>query len=115
MKWTVTIGEHTCEWTRPIPQTAAGSFRRIGDSFSEDCEVLNRKRQEVPHADLIDLLLDADEPTRRLLVFQALQTGLLKKSEADDLMAQVKRLERAAAPRPTSPRQTPQPVKARAA
>jgi hypothetical protein len=61
--------------------------------------VLNRKLPKVPHADLIDLLLDADEPTRRLLIFQVLQTGDLKKSEAEEVMAQVARLERAAGPR----------------
>jgi hypothetical protein len=61
--------------------------------------VLNRKLPKVPHADLIDLLLDADEPTRRLLIFQVLQTGDLKKSEAEEVIAQVARLERAAAPR----------------
>ncbi len=60
--------------------------------------------EEVPHADLIDLLLDADEPTRRLIVFQALQDGSLKKSEAEDVIAQVARLERVAAPRPAQPR-----------
>jgi hypothetical protein len=51
------------------------------------------------HSDLIDLLLDADEPTRKLILFQALQTGLVKKSEAEQLVAHVARLERAAAPR----------------
>ncbi len=61
--------------------------------------MLTRKQPDVPHADFIDLLLDADEPTRKLLVLQALQTGALKKSESDELMAQVMRLERAAAPR----------------
>ena len=61
--------------------------------------MLTRKVQQVPHADLIDLLLDADEPTRRLIVFQALQTGVLKKSQAEDVIAQVGRLERAAGPR----------------
>jgi len=61
--------------------------------------VLTRKLPEVPNADLVDLLLDADEPTRKLLLFQALQTGDLKKSEAEKLMAQVVRLEQAAAPR----------------
>jgi len=61
--------------------------------------VLTRKLPEVPNADLVDLLLDADEPTRKLLLFQALQTGDLKKSEAEKLMAQVVRLEHAAAPR----------------
>jgi hypothetical protein len=65
----------------------------------EDRSVFKRKLPEVPQADLIDLLLDADEPTRKLLVFQALQTGTLKKSEAEQVMAQVMRLERAAGPR----------------
>ena len=61
--------------------------------------MLTRKVPQVPHADLIDLLLDADEPTRKLLIFQSLQTGALKKSEAEELIAQVSRLERAAGPR----------------
>jgi hypothetical protein len=52
------------------------------------------------YSDLIDLLLDADEPTRKLLLFQALQTGVVKKSEAEQVIAQVARLERAASPRP---------------
>lgn len=60
--------------------------------------MLTRKLPEVPTADLIDLLLDADEPTRKLLLFQALQSGHLKKSEAEELIAQVARLERAAGP-----------------
>ena len=61
--------------------------------------MLNRKTHEVPHADLIDLLLDADEPTRKLLMFEALQSGAIKKSAAEEVMAQVQRLERAAGPR----------------
>lgn len=69
--------------------------------------MFNRKIPEVPQADLIDLLLDADEPTRKLLVFQALQAGTLKMSEAEDVMAQVLRLERAAAPRDSKPRAKP--------
>jgi hypothetical protein len=72
--------------------------------------VFDKKSNEVPHADLIDLLLSADDETRRWLIFQALQTGMLKKSEAEDLMAQVTRLERAGAPWPAE-----QPVKAQAA
>ena len=64
--------------------------------------MLTRKVPQVPHADLIDLLLDADEPTRKLLIFQSLQTGALKKSEAEELIAQVNRLERAAGPRPVT-------------
>jgi hypothetical protein len=51
------------------------------------------------YSDLIDLLLDADEPTRKLILFQALQTGMLKKSEAEEMIGQVARLERAASPR----------------
>jgi hypothetical protein len=66
--------------------------------------VLSRKVQQVPNADMIDLLLDSDEPTRKLLIFQALQTGALKKSEAEQVIAQVARLERAAAPRTAAPR-----------
>lgn len=58
-----------------------------------------RKLEKVPNADLIDLLLDADEPTRKLLMRQALQTGMMKKSEAEEVAAQVARLERAGAPR----------------
>jgi hypothetical protein len=61
-----------------------------------------RKTSQVPNADLIDLLLDADDSTRKLILFQALQTGQLKKSEAEELIAQVARLERAASPRPTA-------------
>lgn len=76
----------------------ATTFGFIGGPIPE-VEVFTRKLPEVPNADLIDLLLDADQPTRKLLLFQALQTGDLKKSEAEDLMAQVARLERAAAPR----------------
>lgn len=57
-----------------------------------------RKMPKVQFADLIDLLLDADEPTRRLLIFQSLQSGALKKSEAEDVIARVARLELAAAP-----------------
>jgi len=58
--------------------------------------VSTRKLPEVLSADLIDLLLDADEPTRKLLLFRALRDGDLKKSQADGLMAQVVRLEKAA-------------------
>ena len=57
-----------------------------------------RKQPEVLHEDLIDLLLSADEPARRLILFTALQTGELKKSEADGVMQMVGRLERAAGP-----------------
>jgi hypothetical protein len=60
---------------------------------------VSKKDPEDRLADLIDLLLDADEPTRRLLIFQALQSGAVKKSEAENVIAQVARLERAASPR----------------
>lgn len=66
----------------------------------------------VQHAELIDLLLDSDDLTRRQLMLQVLQTGAVKKSEAEELMAQVLRLERVAGPRspgttPTRPEQEP--------
>jgi hypothetical protein len=64
------------------------------------------KTPQVPHADLIGLLLDADETTRKLLIFQALQAGTLKKSEAEELIGLVTRLERAASPRPVRPTET---------
>jgi len=61
--------------------------------------LFHRKPPQVPHADLIDLLLDSDEPTRKLLLFQALQSGALAKSEAEEILAMASRLERAAGPR----------------
>ena len=62
---------------------------------------MSKKTAQDQLADLIDLLLDADEETRKLLIFQALQTGVVKKSEAEEVIAQVVRLERVAGPRPT--------------
>jgi hypothetical protein len=67
--------------------------------------VFNRKQpqvappDDVQHADLIDLLLDADDTRRDMLMLQVLENGQLKRSEADALMAQVLRLERVAGPR----------------
>ena len=66
--------------------------------------MFTRKMPEVPNADLIELLLDADQPTRKLLLFQALQSGSIMKSEAEEVIAQVARLERAAAPRRVKPK-----------
>ena len=57
---------------------------------------MNGKLPQVSRTDLIDLLLDADADTRRLLIFQALQTGALKKSEAEEVVAQIIGIERAA-------------------
>jgi hypothetical protein len=71
----------------------------------EEFKVFNKKPREVPFSDLIDLLLDSDEETRKLVLFEALQSGTLRKSEAEQVIAQVERLERAAAPR-----HTPEPV-----
>jgi hypothetical protein len=81
--------------------------KRLDNHDTEDRPVFKSKMPEVPQADLIDLLLDADESTRKLLVFQALQAGTLKKSEAESVMAQVLRLERAAGPRESATRTTP--------
>jgi hypothetical protein len=50
-------------------------------------------------ADVIDLLLAADEPTRRQLMLRAVESGALSRAEADQLLAQVLRLERVAGPR----------------
>jgi hypothetical protein len=61
--------------------------------------LFHRKPSQIPHTDLIDLLLNSDEPTRKLLIFQALQSGALAKSEAEEILATASRLERAAAPR----------------
>jgi hypothetical protein len=69
----------------------------------EGALVFNRKQVQFEPSDFIDLLLDADEATRRQLVFQAVQSGTLSRSEADDLMAQTTRLERVAGPRLTEP------------
>jgi hypothetical protein len=57
---------------------------------------LTGKLQQVSRTDLIDLLLDADELTRRLIIFQALQTGALKRSEAEEVVAQIIGIERTA-------------------
>ena len=75
--------------------------------------MFNRKQPEVEdvgHADLIDLLLDSDETTRWQLMAQAVQSGALDRSEADDLMALAARLERVAGPRRTGPKTEPKPV-----
>ena len=73
--------------------------------------MFNRKQRQTEHvkdADMIDLLLYADEATRRQLVAQAIQSGALTSRQADDLMAQTARLERAAGPRSES-QPEPQP------
>jgi hypothetical protein len=57
-----------------------------------------RRQPKVTHEDLIDLLLSADDGARRLILFTALQTGELKRSEADGVLQMVTRLERAASP-----------------
>jgi hypothetical protein len=77
----------------------------------EGSRVFNRKQpqdEDVDHADLIDLLLDADEHTRRLIMNQVVQAGVLNKSEADTLIAHVLRLERVAGPRQTAPKPEPE-------
>ena len=61
---------------------------------------------DVKHADLIDLLLDADDTTRDMLMLHVLESGQLKRSEADALMVQVQRLERVAGPRTPRPAAT---------
>jgi hypothetical protein len=89
---------------RPTLRSVVFRAKRLGNHDMEDQSVFHRKppevpQPEVPQADLIDLLLNADEPTRRLLIFDALRAGTLRTGEAEEVMAQVMRLERAAAPR----------------
>jgi hypothetical protein len=73
--------------------------------------VFNRKQpqaeppDENEQADLIDLLLAADQPTRSQLMLQAVRSGTLSRADADELLAQVMRLERVAGPR--TPAATP--------
>ena len=71
-----------------------------------------RKRprvEPVEHADMIDLLLHSDQATRRQLVSQAIQTGTISASKAEDLLAQAARLERVAGPQSFEPVQGPEP------
>ena len=64
----------------------------------KDQKVLFQKTSpQMTQEDLIDLLLDADESARKLIVFQALQSGALKRSQVDEVISQVGRLERAVA------------------
>jgi hypothetical protein len=69
---------------------------RSGGSPDAISEVgkLSRKVTKISSTDLIDLLLAADECTRKLLIFRALQTGAIKKSEAEEVVAQMMGLER---------------------
>ena len=61
--------------------------------------VFNRKQDEDgqsrddAQSALVERLLHADELERRQLLLAALQTGQLKKSEANDLLRLVERLE----------------------
>ena len=67
--------------------------------------IFSRKqpKEEVDRADvqaaLVEMLLDAGDLDRRRLLLMALQTGELKKSEANDLLRLVERLESVSGPR----------------
>jgi hypothetical protein len=70
------------------------------DVVPEDSSVVfNRKQDEDgqsrddAQSALVERLLHADELERRQLLLAALQTGQLKKSEANDLLRLVERLE----------------------
>jgi hypothetical protein len=77
--------------------------------------VFNRKQpqaqqpDENEQADLIDLLLDADERTRSQLMRQAVRSGTLSDADAAELLAQVIRLERVAGPRTPAAASTSEP------
>jgi hypothetical protein len=86
----------TRETTTRVPSGVEAGQRIIGLVFGL-IQLPKTKSQSEPHADIIDLLLDADEHTRKLLIFRALQSGELKKSEAEGLIARMIRLERSVA------------------
>jgi hypothetical protein len=60
--------------------------------FSRKQPKAEQSRSDAQSA-LVEMLLDADELERRQLLLIALQTGELKKSEANDLLRLVERLE----------------------
>jgi hypothetical protein len=62
------------------------------------------------HADLIDLLLASDEPTRRQILLQSVESGALSRSEADEVMARAVRLERLAGPHLAAQTPAPKPT-----
>lgn len=98
MRETGTIRACPYGHTRRLPNWVVNRIDEIGPPEKEDREVSNRRQPKVAHEDLIDLLLCSDEPARRLILFTALQTGELKRSEADSVLQMVVRLERAAGP-----------------
>lgn len=67
--------------------------------------IFSRKqpKEELDRADvqsaLVEMLLDAGDLDRRRLLLMALQTGELKRSEANDLLRLVERLESVSGPR----------------
>ncbi len=63
---------------------------------------MTRKPVKVSPADLLELLLDSDEMTRKLLIFEALQTGALGKSEAEQIIELMVGLESAPASAPVT-------------
>jgi hypothetical protein len=60
--------------------------------FSRKQPKAEQSRSDAQSA-LVEMLLEADELERRQLLLIALQTGELKKSEANDLLRLVDRLE----------------------
>jgi hypothetical protein len=97
--------------------TSTGGDRAAGKQgrHREDRDMLHHRETQVAHADLIDLLLDADEPTRNLLLFQIFQNGKMKRAEVEEMLLQVARLERAAGPRSELTQERAAKARARAA
>lgn len=98
--------------TRGIPTDTFARARLAGTRRSRPRRaqlVFNRKHaqaaqlEDAQHADLVDLFLAADETTRAHLMLQIMEDGVMKRSEADALMAHVLRLERVAGPRSLRP------------
>ncbi|MGZ6267534.1 MAG: hypothetical protein ACXWM8_07915 [Candidatus Limnocylindrales bacterium] len=82
-----------------------GGWRLEGVSPEDAPVIFSRKqpKQELDREDvqsaLVEMLLDAGDLDRRRLLLMALQTGELKKSEANDLLRLVERLESVSGPR----------------
>jgi hypothetical protein len=71
--------------------------------------VFRKKMPEPEHTELIDRLLNVDPAERKMVIFEALQTGEIRGHEVDGVLGLVARLERVAAPQsksaPTSAQQ----------
>ncbi len=97
------------EGFHPIPSWVIGCLTGPTEFSPGGPHVFSRKQphvqheDDVDHEDLIDLLLDAYEPTRRQLIRRVIQSGVMSRGDAEDLLAYVIRLERVAGPHQLAP------------